>query len=50
MNDLAQPKIGDNVTLNRSRLGQYVHLADDAILEEVEMGDYSYTADRKSVV
>ena len=38
MNDFAQPKIGDNVTLNRTRLGQYVHLADDAILEEVEMG------------
>ena len=38
MNDFAQPKIGDNVTLNRTRLGQYVHLADDAIPEEVEMG------------
>ncbi|MBH2768757.1 acetyltransferase [Serratia marcescens] len=49
MNDFAQPKIGDNVTLNRTRLGQYVHLADDAILEEVEMGDYSYTAGHNQI-
>lgn len=49
MNDAAQPKIGNNVTLNRSRLGQYVHLADDAILEEVEMGDYSYTAGHNQI-
>jgi len=49
MNDAAQQKIGNNVTLNRSRLGQYVHLADDAILEEVEMGDYSYTAGHNQI-
>ena len=49
MNDAAQPRIGNNVTLNRSRLGQYVHLADDAILEEVEMGDYSYTAGHNQI-
>lgn len=49
MNDFAQPKIGDNVTLSRTRLGQYVHLADDAILEEVEMGDYSYTAGHNQI-
>lgn len=49
MNDFAQPKIGDNVTLNRTRLGQYVHLADDAILEEVDVGDYSYTAGHNQI-
>ncbi|TCL03541.1 DapH/DapD/GlmU-related protein [Sodalis ligni] len=49
MNIEAQPKIGNNVTLNQSRLGQYVHLGDDAILEEVEMGDYSYTAGHNQI-
>lgn len=49
MSDFAQPRIGDSVTLTRSRLGQYVHLADDAILEEVEMGDYSYTAGHNQI-
>ena len=44
MTDYAQPKIGKNVILNQATLGHYVHLADDAILEEVELGDYSYTA------
>ncbi|KEY57906.1 DapH/DapD/GlmU-related protein [Serratia sp. DD3] len=49
MSLLAQPKIGKNVTLNRSQLGQYVHLADDAVLEEVEIGDYTYTAGHNQI-
>lgn len=49
MSLLAQPKIGKDVTLNRCQLGQYVHLADDAILEEVEMGDYSYIAGHNQI-
>ncbi|TKI07754.1 DapH/DapD/GlmU-related protein [Martelella alba] len=49
MTDYAQPKIGNNVILNQTRLGNYVHLADDAILEEVEIGDYSYTAGHNQI-
>ncbi|WP_413735540.1 acetyltransferase [Sodalis sp. RH21] len=49
MTNAAQPKIGNNVILNHTRLGQYVHLADDAILEEVDFGDYSYTAGHNQI-
>ncbi len=49
MNIEAQPKIGKNIQLNQVRLGNYVHLADDAILEEVELGDYSYTAGHNQI-
>ncbi|NDL63784.1 DapH/DapD/GlmU-related protein [Acerihabitans arboris] len=43
MTSQAQPRIGSNVILNSTRLGNYVHLADDTTLDEVDMGDYSYT-------
>ncbi|XBS71265.1 DapH/DapD/GlmU-related protein [Acerihabitans sp. KWT182] len=49
MNSEAHPKIGKNVQLTQARLGRYVHLADDAVLEEVEMGDYSYTAGHNQI-
>ncbi len=49
MINAAQPRIGQNVILNGTRLGQYVHLSDDAILQEVEMGDYSYTAGHNQI-
>ncbi|MEA9389666.1 DapH/DapD/GlmU-related protein [Acerihabitans sp. TG2] len=45
----AQPKIGQNVILNSTQLGAYVHLADDTILQEVDMGDYSYTAGHNQI-
>lgn len=45
----AEPKIGDNVVMTRSRVGQYVHISDDAILEESEIGDYSYTAGHNQI-
>ncbi len=46
---LAEPKIGANVIMTKSRLGQYVHISDDAILEESELGDYSYTAGHNQI-
>lgn len=46
---LAEPKIGANVVINQSSLGQYVHISDDAILEESEIGDYSYTAGHNQI-
>src|SRR5471030_2196655 len=45
----AEPKIGANVIMTKSRLGQYVHISDDAILEESELGDYSYTAGHNQI-
>lgn len=46
---LAEPKIGANVVMSKSSLGQYVHISDDAILEESEIGDYSYTAGHNQI-
>ncbi len=45
----AKPKIGANVIMTKSHLGQYVHISDDAILEESELGDYSYTAGHNQI-
>lgn len=45
----AQPKIGQQVELNGSQLGQYVHIADNAIIEETQIGDYSYTAGNNQI-
>src|SRR5471030_2803375 len=45
----AEPNIGANVIMTKSRLGQYVHISDDAILEESELGDYSYTAGHNQI-
>ncbi|MCC3719587.1 acetyltransferase [Rouxiella badensis] len=45
----SDPKIGNNVELKQTRLGQYVHLGDDAVFEEVEVGDYSYTAGHNQI-
>jgi len=47
--DYSRPKIGQQVELNRSTLGQYVHIADNAIIEETQIGDYSYTAGNNQI-
>jgi len=49
MSNNAQPQIGNNVTLAKTRLGDYVHVADDAIFEEVDLGDYSYTSGHNQI-
>ncbi|CAM3813454.1 acetyltransferase [Rahnella bruchi] len=47
--DYSRPKIGQQVELNQSTLGQYVHIADNAIIEESQIGDYSYTAGNNQI-
>ncbi len=45
----SEPKIGENVILKQTQLGEYVHISDDAVFEEVEFGDYSYTAGHNQI-
>jgi len=45
----SEAKIGENVILKQTRLGQYVHISDDAIFEEVDIDDYSYTAGHNQI-
>ncbi|MDU8419318.1 DapH/DapD/GlmU-related protein [Pseudomonas syringae] len=35
--------------MNGSQLGQYVHIVDSAIIEETQIGDYSYTAGNNQI-
>ena len=47
--DFSQPKIGENVVMNKSRAGRYVHISDNAIFEESTIDDYSYTAGNNQI-
>jgi phosphonate metabolism protein (transferase hexapeptide repeat family) len=45
----SEPRVGQNVVLKQTTLGQYVHICDDAIFEEVSIDDYSYTAGHNQI-